>query len=81
MGLQEGHPEKEGILVDLKDMAREVKVRLQRKRELEGLTRQAEDLRVVHGIKGEEKTEAKVEEAPAAPTVEVEQPAASTPAS
>jgi histidyl-tRNA synthetase len=54
MGLQEGHPEKEGILVDLKDMAREVKVRLQRKRELDEMTRQAEGLRVVHGIKGDE---------------------------
>lgn len=54
MGLQEGHPEKEGILVDLDDMAREVKVRLQRKRELDDMTRQAEGLRVVHGIKGDE---------------------------
>ncbi|KAH6888681.1 hypothetical protein B0T10DRAFT_405303 [Thelonectria olida] len=54
MGLQEGHPEKEGILVDLKDMAKEVKVRLQRKRELDEMTRQAEGLRVVHGIKGDE---------------------------
>ncbi|CAM1505637.1 Fc.00g112740.m01.CDS01 [Cosmosporella sp. VM-42] len=78
MGLQEGHPEKEGILVDLKDMAREVRARLQRKRELEGLTRQAEGLRVVHGIKGDEKTEAKAEEAPAAPAAAVEQPEAST---
>ncbi|KAF7549390.1 hypothetical protein G7Z17_g6411 [Cylindrodendrum hubeiense] len=69
MGLQDGHPEKEGVLVDLKDMTREVKVRLQRKRELDEMTRQAEGLRVVHGIKGHE---VKAAEAPAA----VEQPAA-----
>ncbi|KAH8737643.1 hypothetical protein BGZ61DRAFT_488883 [Ilyonectria robusta] len=82
MGLQDGHPEKEGVLVDLKDMTREVKVRLQRKRELDEMTRQAEGLRVVHGIKGDEvkvdevkvdevkaeevKTEEKAEEAPVA---------------
>lgn len=72
MGLQDGHPEKEGILVDLADMAKEVKVRLQRKRELDHLTRQAEGLRVVHGIKGDEvkdeekKNEAQPEAAPEA---------------
>lgn len=54
MGLQEGHPEKEGILVSMSDMAKEIKVRLQRKRELDEMTRQAEGLRVVHGIKGDE---------------------------
>ncbi|KAF5019026.1 hypothetical protein F66182_8976 [Fusarium sp. NRRL 66182] len=63
MGLQEGHPEKEGILVDLSDMAKEIKVRLQRKRELDDMTRQAEGLRVVHGIKGDD---AKPETTPAA---------------
>ncbi|KAK7394078.1 Cytoplasmic and mitochondrial histidine tRNA synthetase [Neonectria punicea] len=62
MGLQDGHPEKEGVLVDIKDMTREVKVRLQRKRELDEMTRQAEGLRVVHGIKGDE---VKAEKAPA----------------
>ncbi|KAH7170588.1 hypothetical protein EDB81DRAFT_753087 [Dactylonectria macrodidyma] len=63
MGLPDDHPEKEGVLVDLKDMTREVKVRLQRKRELDEMTRQAEGLRVVHGIKGDE---VKKEERPAA---------------
>ncbi|KAK7432703.1 Cytoplasmic and mitochondrial histidine tRNA synthetase [Neonectria magnoliae] len=63
MGLQDGHPEKEGVLVDIKDMTREVKVRLQRKRELDEMTRQAEGLRVVHGIKGDE---VKAEKAPGA---------------
>lgn len=53
MGLQDGHPEKEGVLVSLANMTNEVKVRLQRKRELDEMTRQAEGLRVVHGIKGD----------------------------
>lgn len=54
MGLQDGHPEKEGVLVELKDMVQEVKTRLQRKRELDLMTQQAEGLKVVHGIKGDE---------------------------
>ena len=64
MGLQDGHPEKEGVLVDLKDMTQEVKIRLQRKKELDNVTRQAEGLRVVHGIKGDE---VKTAETPAEP--------------
>ncbi|CAH0026742.1 unnamed protein product [Clonostachys rhizophaga] len=56
MGLQEGHPEKEGILVDLKDMVAEVKVRLERKKQLDQVTSQAEGLKVVDGIKAEETT-------------------------
>jgi histidyl-tRNA synthetase len=56
MGLGDGHPEKEGVLVDLANVADEVRQRLQRKFELDGLTRQAEGLRVVHGIRGEEVT-------------------------
>ncbi|KAJ4009027.1 Cytoplasmic and mitochondrial histidine tRNA synthetase [Fusarium irregulare] len=68
MGLQDGHPEKEGVLVALDDMAKEIKVRIQRKRELDAMTTQAEGLRVVHGIKGEEKKEedTKPETTPAA---------------
>lgn len=54
MGLREGHPEKEGVLVDLSDLVDEVRKRLQRKRELDDMTRQAEGLRVVHGIKNDE---------------------------
>ncbi|TQS32094.1 hypothetical protein Golomagni_07600, partial [Golovinomyces magnicellulatus] len=58
MGLQDGHPEKEGILVSLEDMTKEVKVRLDRKKALESITQQAEGLKVVDGIKGEDiKTE------------------------
>lgn len=60
MGLRDGHPEKEGVLVDMADMAAEVKVRLDRKKELEDVTIQAGGLKVVDGIKGEE---VKVEEA------------------
>jgi histidyl-tRNA synthetase len=33
MGLPDGHPEKEGVLVDLKDLVPEVRVRLQQKAE------------------------------------------------
>ncbi|GKT98659.1 histidyl-trna synthetase [Fusarium langsethiae] len=89
MGLQEGHPEKEGILVSQEDMAKEIKVRLQRKRELDAMTTQAEGLRVVHGIKGDavkdaEKKEedAKPETTPAAaePTPETEEQGPANPA-
>lgn len=52
MGLREGHPEKEGVLVDMSNLTAEVQHRLSRKKELDDLTRQAEGLRVVHGIKG-----------------------------
>lgn len=54
MGLQDGHPEKEGVLVNLSNMAAEVKARLQRKKELEEVTIQAGGLKVVDGIKGED---------------------------
>ena len=64
MGLQDGHPEKEGILVDLKDMVAEVKLRIDRKRELESLVVDAEGLKVVDGIKAEDKP-AEAETAPA----------------
>ncbi|KAL5615411.1 uncharacterized protein BROUX77_001248 [Berkeleyomyces rouxiae] len=52
MGLRDGHPEKEGVLVPLANLAQEVKARIQRKKDLDDITRQAEGLRVVHGIKG-----------------------------
>lgn len=70
MGLKDGHPEKEGVLVDTTRMAEELKYRIQRKRELESITIQAEGLKVVDGIKGNQAAKAveapKVEEAPAA---------------
>lgn len=52
MGLSNDHPEKEGILVDQSEMVAAVKSRLQRQKELEGMTVQAEGLKVVDGIKG-----------------------------
>lgn len=58
MGLSDDHPEKEGVLVNLADIAQEMKQRLQRKRELDQLTGRAEGLRVVEGIKGEDVTPA-----------------------
>lgn len=54
MGLKDGHPEKEGILVDLSDMVREVKHKLARKQELDQVLIQAEGLKVVDGIKAED---------------------------
>jgi histidyl-tRNA synthetase len=54
MGLPDGHPEKDGVLIDLSTVAQEVKQRLQRKRDLDEVTRQADGLRVTHGTKVEE---------------------------
>ncbi|KAM0819298.1 putative histidine--tRNA ligase [Seiridium cardinale] len=75
LGLSDGHPEKEGVLVNLANVAEEVKSRLQRKRELDEMTVKAEGLRVVHGIRGEEvspgETAAAVE--PAAPVHDTNQ--------
>lgn len=75
MGLREGHPEKEGVLVDLANVVPEIKSRLKRRANLEGLFQEAEGLKVVDGIKGaaekvasEEATqEAPSEGAPAVP--------------
>ncbi|KAK9417077.1 hypothetical protein SUNI508_09095 [Seiridium unicorne] len=75
LGLSDGHPEKEGVLVNLANVAEEVKSRLQRKKELDEMTMKAEGLRVVHGIRGEEvspgETAAAVE--PAAPVHDTNQ--------
>ncbi|KGQ12318.1 Histidine--tRNA ligase [Beauveria bassiana D1-5] len=54
MGLRDGHPEKEGVLVSLDNMVGEVRARLERKKELERIVQQAEGLRVVDGIKTED---------------------------
>lgn len=51
MGLRDGHPEKEGILVSLDRMVDEVRTRLERKKALESVVQQAEGLKVVDGIK------------------------------
>jgi histidyl-tRNA synthetase len=52
-GLRDGHPEKEGVLVNLTDLVYEVKQRLRRKANLDNMTKEAEGLRVVGGIKSE----------------------------
>jgi len=54
-GLKEGHPEKNGVLVDLSDLVFEVKQRIKRKAELDGLTKEAAGLKVVGGSRGDEK--------------------------
>lgn len=53
MGLREGHPEKEGILVDMSDLVGEMRSRIARNAELERITQQADGLRVVDGIRAE----------------------------
>jgi histidyl-tRNA synthetase len=54
MGIRDdGHPEKEGVLVDLKDLVAEVRTRISRNSKLDGIVKHAEGLRVVGGIRGE----------------------------
>ncbi|KAK2626729.1 hypothetical protein QTJ16_003904 [Diplocarpon rosae] len=77
MGLRDGHPEKEGVLVDLANIAVEVKQRLKRKSDLDQLVMEADGLKVVGGIKDESES-AKMEETVAVPELtpasEAEQP-------
>ncbi|KAL2144169.1 hypothetical protein VTI28DRAFT_9544 [Corynascus sepedonium] len=54
MGLPDDHPLKEGELISLDNLIEEVKARLVRKQELDNITEQAEGLKVVGGVKGEE---------------------------
>lgn len=54
MGLADDHPEKEGVLVDLSNIAQEVKQRLERRQELDRVTQQAGGLKVVEGVKGDD---------------------------
>lgn len=54
MGLPEGHPEKEGVLVSLDDLVTEVKERISRKAKTDHLVQHAGGLRVVSGVHGEE---------------------------
>lgn len=63
-GLLEGHPEKNGVLVDLSDLVSEIKKRIDRKALLDNMTRRADGLKVVDGIRGEpEKLQASTGEA------------------
>ncbi|PLN76863.1 histidyl-tRNA synthetase mitochondrial precursor [Aspergillus taichungensis] len=48
MGLEDGHPEKEGVLVDLTALPTELKTRLDRKRSVAGVTQQLEEERARH---------------------------------
>jgi histidyl-tRNA synthetase len=73
MGLRDGHPEKEGVLINLSELVAEVKQRIKRKAELDGMTKQAEGLKVVGGVKGESEKEVEpVVEAEAKPIQSVE---------
>lgn len=54
MGLRDGHPEKEGVEVALDDLVADIKTKLSRRAALEDMTRQAEGLKVVHGVKAED---------------------------
>jgi histidyl-tRNA synthetase len=54
MGLPEDHPLKEGELISLDNLVEEVQARLTRKQELDSIIQQAEGLKVVDGVKGEE---------------------------
>jgi histidyl-tRNA synthetase len=75
MGLREGHPEKEGVLVNLSDLVPEVWARINRKANLDSLVQQADGLRVVGGIKGE------LESSHAEAAPDPEKPAGETPLS
>ncbi|TGO09162.1 hypothetical protein BTUL_0177g00210 [Botrytis tulipae] len=67
-GLRDGHPEKDGVMVNLDALVSEVKQRLKRKADIDNMTRKADGLRVVGGIKDDK---AKIEAIPAeAPTSE-----------
>lgn len=70
---------KEGELVSLDNLEEEVRQRLEHKKKLDSITRQAEGLRVVHGIKGEEVQSATADDStstPGAQTAEEPAPAA-----
>lgn len=71
MGLPEDHPLKEGELISLDNLIEEVKLRIQQKQQIESIAAQAEGLKVVDGIKGEEvKVAAEVAAAAPAPAAE-----------
>ncbi|TVY28051.1 Histidine--tRNA ligase, mitochondrial [Lachnellula hyalina] len=59
MGLRDGHPEKEGVLVNLDDLVAEVRQRIKRKSTLDQLAQEASGLKVVGGIHGESTKEIK----------------------
>jgi len=54
-GLREGHPEKEGVLIDLENLVPEIQKRLDKIANLDAMVQQADGLKVVGGIKGDKK--------------------------
>jgi len=52
-GLRKGHPEKDGVLVDLDQLVPELKRRLEHKAKMDSNIKVASGLRVVSGIRGE----------------------------
>jgi len=62
MGLPETNPEKEGVLVSVDNLVNEVRTRLARKARVDRIAKDGVGLRVVGGIRGEEKAEEKVDE-------------------
>ncbi|KKY36852.1 putative histidyl-trna synthetase [Diaporthe ampelina] len=76
MGLDDGHPEKEGILVPIPNLVSEVRRRLEQLRKLEEMTVDASGLRVVDGIKGESVVTGDADPAAANPDPSVAEPAA-----
>lgn len=88
-GLRDGHPEKDGVMVNLDALVSEVKQRLKRKADIDNMTRKADGLRVVGGIKddkakaeailaGESTTEASATKSTEAPSNESAEPAPET---
>lgn len=69
MGLPADHPQKEGELISFENLEEEVQQRLDLKKQLDSIARQAAGLRVVHGIKGEE-VKSTVDSAPTPQTAE-----------
>jgi histidyl-tRNA synthetase len=81
-GLREGHPEKDGVVVNLEDLVSEVKQRLKRKADLDNMAQKAGGLRVVGGIKDDKaKTENATEEPAPATSESAESPKPTEPVS
>lgn len=55
MGLEQGHPEKDGVLVDLANIVPEMQERLRRKARLDSLVQDASGLKVADEVKAEPK--------------------------
>jgi histidyl-tRNA synthetase len=51
MGLQDGHPDKDGVLINLSDLVAEVKQRIKRKADRDVLTKQTEGLQILGDVK------------------------------